>query len=908
MKVLPPGNGADSARLRHASELFTDRQIESTAFKAALARFRRRIDSDDESGVARHNLLTFYGLGGIGKTALSRRLEDWVKHALPLDNGWGPPPATKVDATARIDLHGSVGQMDILAALLGLRDGVAKLRPRWPVFDLAFAAYWSAVRPGEPLPKHRDKSEIADSVVGTLSNILGDLGSVADLTGVGTGSGLAVLGVRKLIGELRRRHDLRLGIDAFDGFESFLMRCADEPSPTDPQTDLALEIAGALSWELARSTQVPLVAVFVDTIERLTLDPRRISEGYLNTLIYRMPNVLFVLTGRDLLDWSFETRVNLPHRGVLNWPDLGSNAQEPRQHLVGNLSRQDSKTLILRGRRQLDLPMSDDLVDELVRASAGLPEYLELARQVAISIKDAGDGRQVEVSDVTGSIGSLVMRVLDDVPADEQRAIRAACLFRTFDTDLMAAAANVDHGCAERAVRRPMIDHYDGERFPYRMHDAVREAIRRSDHQVAGGWSERDWELAADRAAASAHRLHDDAKAQEVRRDILDAIGIAIQLVCDQKTILEPLAATSAYADWLTRAIVFSPSIQGLRSRMPATSSTEYGQHVINFISAKSIETPIADRLRSLRVIFDSSHPLHLAAGRHLGYTLNTLHRWEDASAVFDEVVKLAPTPLNIGQKPRVLSLARRFDDARAMADGTSAAQFISRVSDYAHGLPEPYFAEIDNKLTKLRAQGRQREYLEELGDYIVRREFFKHDLGTHEITKLLDVAELVGHIVATRSALLAIVLHRGSHRTEVSSALEQLRALDRKAEAENAIGFRYALAEFCDAAIEGSRDRMVRLHATVSNVEFRGRSWIPVEFFLESVGLPLPQMPTQWLEPREVVRDRWITHLDNYLNSNGLAGIRDIAENNTRLSPKETHRPNGQNAAQKYAPRNWLD
>jgi hypothetical protein len=37
----------------------------------------------------------------------------------------GPPPATNVNATARIDLHGSAGQMDVLAALLALRAGVA---------------------------------------------------------------------------------------------------------------------------------------------------------------------------------------------------------------------------------------------------------------------------------------------------------------------------------------------------------------------------------------------------------------------------------------------------------------------------------------------------------------------------------------------------------------------------------------------------------------------------------------------------------------------------------------------------------------------------------------------------------------------------------------------------------------
>lgn len=865
MRVAPPGGGADRNRLPHAGELFTDRESESQALKNALTAFRRCLDRDEEIGVARHNVLVFYGLGGIGKTAISERMEAWVNDDLPLVNGWGPPPADKVDATARIDLHGSAGQMDILAALLALRSGVAGSRRRWPVFDLAFAAYWSAVRPGEPLPGFRGRDELTDTVADTVKDLIGDLGSITDVA-VGTGAGLAVRGVRKVVGELRRRRDLKLAVDAFSGFEDFLMRCADEPSPTEPRPALASEIAGALSWELAGSDPCPMVTVFVDTTERLALDPRRVSEGHLNQLIHRMPNVLFVLTGRDMLDWYDETRADLPYRGRWTWPGLVPGAtDEPRQHLVGTLSPSDTRAVVLKGRRQLDLPVSDEVVDELVVASAGLPQYLELARQVAISVKDAGGGRQVQVADVTGSLASLVQRVLDDVPPDEQRAVRAACLFRVFDTDLVAAAADVDHGCAERAVLRPMIDRYDDQRFPYRMHDAVREAVRRVDHQVAGGWSERDWQLAATRAAAAARRLHDEAKEREDNRTVLDAVGIAVTLVCDQETDLGPSPSTS-YADWLSRAIVYSPSVQGLRSRVPATSRTEYGRRVLDFITAKSIETPMDERLRLLRRIFDSDHPLRLPAGRHLGYTLKLVHRWDDALAVFEEVVGLAPTPVNISQRPQVLSLARRFAEARAAAAGTRAVEVITRVAEYAHGRPERYFTEVDAKIARLHRGGRQREYLEDVGLCLERRVFFRGDVDSREIDEFREQAELAGHVVATRNALLATVLHHDAHPGEISTTLRRLEVLERASTATGTIGFRYALAEICDALLADAPDRLATLREEACRLEFRTRSWIPVECFLESVGLPLPPVPTEWLEPYEIVRERWSAHLASYL------------------------------------------
>ena len=598
MRVPPPGMDSGRRRIPHAGELFIDRNNESRAFKNGLAEFRKHLDRDDEIGVARHNLLIFYGLGGIGKSALSARLEAWVGGDLPLDSGWGPPPVTGVAATARIDLHGSAGQIDVAATLLALRAGVAGLRRRWPLFDLAFTAYWSATQPGQPLPNIGGQYELNSTVADTVKDLIGDLGSLADLT-LGAGAGLAVRGVRKLVGEARRRRDIGAGIAAYEGYESFLLRCADEPSPSDPQPGLACEIAAILSWEISGMTPAPLVVVFVDTTERLRMDPRRVAEAHLNALVHGMPNVLFVLSGRDMLDWHDDTRVQLAHRGPWTWPGLvPGSTEEPRQHLVGNLSPTDTRTVIRRGARQLDITMPPGVVEELAKASCGLPQYLELAHQVARSIKDSGTNRQVQVADVTGSLDSLVMRVMDDVPPDEQRAIRAACLFRTFDTHLMAAAADVDHGCAQRAVQRPMIDRFEAERYPYRMHDTVREAVRRTDHRVAGGWAERDWELAATRAASAARRIHDHAKKREDNRGVLDALAIAIELVCEQDVVLEASRSPN-YEDWLAQAIVFSPSIQGLYGRLPARSRTSYGRHVVDFVAAKSLDTRLRNASRS---------------------------------------------------------------------------------------------------------------------------------------------------------------------------------------------------------------------------------------------------------------------------------------------------------------------
>lgn len=552
----------------------------------------------------------------------------------------------------------------------------------------------------------------------TLTDAVGDLGSLTDLTGIGTGAGLGVRGVRRVVDVLRQRRVLHRAIGAYEGFEAFLPRCAEEPSPTEPRSDLACEIAGTLAWELAAISPCPLVVVFVDTTERFALDPRRVSEGHLNELVHRMPNVLFVLTGRDRTLWCDGSRTLLPRRGRHVWPGLVPGARgEPRQHLVGGLSSDDTRRLVRRARTGLDLPMDDEVVERLVTSSRGLPQHLEPARQVAVSIRDAGEGGRVGMDDVAGSLDALALRVLEDVPADEQRAVRAACLFRTFDVDLVAAAADVDHGCAERAVERPMVDRHGSSGATCRMHDAVREAIRRADHRRAGGWSERDREEASTRAGRAVRTRHDAAKQRDDHRGVLDAIGLAVTLACDQRTRLDPPTGTGTYEDWLSRAIVFAPSVEALGPRIPGTSRTPYGQHLLDFVASTSSTVPVGEREDLLHRVFDAENPVRVAAGRHLGYLLREQHRWDDALAVVGEVATLSPATVNRVQLPVTLSPARRFADARAAARDEPTVACVNLTGDYAHGRPERCLAGAGDRVGRLRAQGRQREHLEERGD-----------------------------------------------------------------------------------------------------------------------------------------------------------------------------------------------
>lgn len=147
-----------------------------------------------------------------------------------------------------------------------------------------------------------------------------------------------------------------------------------------------------------------------------------------------------------------------------------------------------------------------------------------------------------------------------------------------------------------------------------------------------------------------------------------------------------------------------------------------------------------------------------------------------------------------------------------------------------------------------------------------MRRTLLRGDVGADEVEGFADEAEASGYGVAARAVLLTAALRHGAEPAAADEALQRLRALDPGASGAGTIGYRYAMAECCDAIAVRDRDRLGVLRDEVARVRARSTSRIPVECFLESVGLPVPPAPTQWLEPYEDVLARWTAHLDAHL------------------------------------------
>ena len=394
------------------------------------------------------------------------------------------------------------------------------------------------------------------------------------------------------------------------------------------------------------------------------------------------------------------------------------------------------------------------------------------------------------------------------------------------------------------------------------MHDEIRRVVRQASASVPGGWSAADWAAAGTRGLVEAQRRHELARDAEDRIGVLRAIALAIVVVCETPVVPGP-SSGSTYRDWLTKAIVFAPSFSGLRSHIPVSSSTEYGGHVLDFLAGKSYEVPVDERLAKLGSVFESDHPLALAAGRHAVYELRNYARWEEALQFGEAVIARDPSRLNTRQRAITLCAARRFRDA--MNEPTDVESSVPRSVDYAHGRPERYFAEIEPKIERLRKQGRMREHFEDVGDLLLRRALIG-GVDPARVREVEAMADEAGNAVCVRSCLLARVLMGDVAADETHLALGRIRLSEERRYA-GSISFRYAMGECVDALVDEDAGRLVALRNEVLQLpRHRGRSWIPVEFFLDLAGHPLPEVPTQWLEPVTTVRGRWEGHLSALL------------------------------------------
>ncbi|MGW7415814.1 ATP/GTP-binding protein [Streptomyces sp. NPDC054863] len=506
-----------SSNNRHlgAAEAFTNRQDQWAILAAALTEHLHRITDRtfnvEDLEAPRNNVLVFHGVGGIGKSTLSRKIEATLADQQQRPAQWGAPawPSGPRMLPVRIDLARSAGA-DFEHIILTLRVALAELGRPLPAFDLAFRRYWEHQHPGDPLEEYLRRNNLAakfgKGLPQQMQSALSDVAQALLLPGtVGTVVG-AVTG--SLVGALRER---RQTVRALAG----CARLADLLE-TEPDLDALAYYPHVLAWEIdqlpADKKVVPVV--LLDTFEDTGDRTHRDLERLLQRMVWLMPNAFFVVTGRSRLQWADPAlEGQLDFTGPHAWPGLAAHhVPLPRPHtgtpvgrqiLIGDFSLQDCEGYLARRLTHNGQPLiGADLRSVIAQRSHGLPLYLDLAVMRILEIRRTG--REPVPGDFDGDFPALIARTLQDLTPDERHVLRAVTLFDAFDVALATQAAGLTHeAAAVRLTERPFVHKDDFALWPYHLHALIRSTLRSADDAADDRWTPVDWQQAAGRALAA---------------------------------------------------------------------------------------------------------------------------------------------------------------------------------------------------------------------------------------------------------------------------------------------------------------------------------------------------------------------------------------------------------------------
>lgn len=341
-------------------------------------------------------VIVLYGIGGIGKTSLRRRLVALADSR---------PDTIPLVLDFQVSGHRTPG-----TALFALRRVLGKEhKVKFPSFDIAYAAFWEKTHPGFKL------AEQESGLLQTSNDIAQIVGSFGVTSIVQLVPKLAIV-VSKSSGYLR---------------EWWLRRGSQELKDL-PELKSA-EIAERLPMFWAADVKDHLtrhrasVVVFVDAYETLWQGAQTETgltecDTWVREWITHLPDVLWVICGREKLRWADSA------------PEWN---QRLDQHLVTGLNDDEVEQFLTTS------GVSDpDARRAISEASFGVPLYLELALETWRDVR-VRQGREPVAADFDQSPQELFSRLVGHLPRNEIEALKVLSVPR-FWTNRLAEQLMVE--------------------------------------------------------------------------------------------------------------------------------------------------------------------------------------------------------------------------------------------------------------------------------------------------------------------------------------------------------------------------------------------------------------------------------------------------------------------------------
>ena len=368
-----------------ANRIFTDREEPRASFWKNYTRYKEQMQDDGEIRV-----LTYYGIGGIGKTSLLKKLISEMQEQL--------------DAPRYIYFDFNIKQESRLVLEYIKNCLIDRYKFSFPLFELGSYVYAKKVGENvtdEEMENFILKNPFLESVFALLGSLPG-VGIVAQVMEV------MDRGASLLRGTINRhKRDL-------SGMEFMDTQALYQYLPYLFAQDMAENLTDASE---------PLV-IFLDTYEQLVNEMASLGEPLNNDLwirgpeglVQNIPNVLWIIAGREKIKWEqFD-------------PDW-SEALE--QHILGSLSFADASGF-LKNAGILNIELRKGIYE----LTQGTPVYLDLCVDRYLALIDKGATPQI--SDFGKDIYSLIERFARYMDDSKKDIVYMLSCLQFWDDDMIA--------------------------------------------------------------------------------------------------------------------------------------------------------------------------------------------------------------------------------------------------------------------------------------------------------------------------------------------------------------------------------------------------------------------------------------------------------------------------------------
>lgn len=411
-----------------AMTMFTNREKPREVFWNTYHKYVDALSVGDEEDI---RLITYYGLGGIGKSTLLKKLIMEIKE-------YQKSHDTSIQY-ALVDFRNNQNTVDVLKELRN--ELVEKYHIKFPMFDLALQVFRFK----------KSKDEDIDVSKITEDNIY--LSSFLDIVSLIPFASPAVTGI-KLIDQV---------------FSHYRKKFSDRKIELNElQEDTADDILDKLPLffadDLAKHTQdlkEPMV-IFFDTYEALVNELEGVGSPLSKDLwirgdhglVINIPNVIWVIAGREKIKWADSD------------PEWIENLD---QHLLGGLSEVDTKYFLNRFNIT-----NESIIKDIYDVSEGVPVYLDLC--VANYHNAINLGETVSIESIGRTNEEIVARMVKYMSDDSKDLFYLlSCLESWTEDELVKIAEEVLSNISSEAISRvkdySFITSEDGDQ--YTMHKII---------------------------------------------------------------------------------------------------------------------------------------------------------------------------------------------------------------------------------------------------------------------------------------------------------------------------------------------------------------------------------------------------------------------------------------------------